>query len=115
MLAYSMVSIFPFLFMIVFVLILGTFIVMAINGARTWHRNNQSPVLTVEASVVTKRQRVSRHQNHHATTYYYATFQVESGDRMELSVTGKEYGLLAEGDRGKLTFQGMRYLGFDRI
>ena len=44
----------------------------------------------------------------------YATFQVESGDRMELSMTGTEYGLLAEGDRGKLTFQGTRYLGFER-
>lgn len=41
---------------------------------------------------------------------YYATFQVESGDRMELSVSGTEYGLLAEGDMGKLTFQGTRYL-----
>ena len=49
------------------------------------------------------------------STSYYATFQVESGDRMELSVTGTEYGLLAEGDRGKLTFQGTRYLGFERL
>ena len=48
------------------------------------------------------------------STSYYATFQVESGDRMELSMTGTEYGLLAEGDRGKLTFQGTRYLGFER-
>ena len=45
---------------------------------------------------------------------YYVTFQVESGDRMELSVRGKEYGLLAEGDYGRLTFQGTRYLGFQR-
>ena len=29
-------------------------------------------------------------------------------------MTGTEYGLLAEGDRGKLTFQGTRYLGFER-
>ena len=42
------------------------------------------------------------------------TFQVDSGDRMEFSVSGQEYGLLAEGDRGKLTFQGTRYLGFER-
>ena len=31
-------------------------------------------------------------------TSYYVTFQVESGDRMELSVSGREYGMLAEGD-----------------
>ena len=48
------------------------------------------------------------------STSYYVTFQVESGDRMELSVRGKEYGLLAEGDYGRLTFQGTRYLGFQR-
>lgn len=48
------------------------------------------------------------------STSYYATFQVESGDRMELHVSGAEYGMLAEGDTGKLTFQGTRYLGFVR-
>ena len=47
-------------------------------------------------------------------TYYYATFQVESGDRMEFSLTGPEYGMLLEGDSGKLSFQGTRYLGFER-
>ena len=33
---------------------------------------------------------------------------------MEFAIRGTEYGLLAEGDRGKLTFQGTRYLGFQR-
>ena len=50
----------------------------------------------------------------HTSTRYYVTFQVESGDRMELSVSGPEYGMLAEGDRGELTFQGTRYLSFER-
>ena len=50
----------------------------------------------------------------HISTSYYVTFQVESGDRMEFAVTGAEYGLLIEGDQGALTFQGTRYLGFQR-
>ena len=50
-----------------------------------------------------------------SSTSYYVTFQVESGDRMELCVDGTEYGMLAEGDCGKLTFQGTRYLGFERV
>ena len=29
---------------------------------------------------------------------------------MEFSVSGREYGLLVEGDTGRLTFQGTRYL-----
>lgn len=45
---------------------------------------------------------------------YYVTFQFESGDRMEFQVYGSEYGMLAEGDEGKLTFQGTRYLSFER-
>jgi hypothetical protein len=51
----------------------------------------------------------------HTSTSYYVTFQVASGDRMELHVSGREYGILIEGDYGKLTFQGTRYLGFQRI
>ena len=47
-------------------------------------------------------------------TTYYVTFQVESGDRMELRMTGRDYGMLFEGDHGTLHFQGTRYLGFDR-
>ena len=49
-----------------------------------------------------------------SSTIYYVTFQVESGDRMEFSVSGTEYGMLVEGDEGRLTFQGTRYLSFLR-
>ena len=47
-------------------------------------------------------------------TTYYVCFQFETGDRLELRVSGREYGMIAEGDRGKLTFQGSRYLDFER-
>ena len=40
--------------------------------------------------------------------------RLESGDRTEFNIYGEEYGLLAEGDCGKLTFQGTRYLSFER-
>ena len=33
---------------------------------------------------------------------------------MEFHVSGLEYGMLAEGDTGSLTFQGTRYLSFER-
>ena len=113
-----MFSIFPFLFITVFVIVIGTFVVMAVRGVGTWSKNNASPRLTVSAQVVTKRTRVSHHHHQdsmsHTSTAYFATFQVESGDRMEFSVSGAEYGMLAEGDQGSLTFQGTRYLGFER-
>ena len=50
----------------------------------------------------------------HSSTWYYATFQVESGDRMELSIPDRDYGYLVEGDRGSLAFQGTRFLSFSR-
>ena len=78
---------------------------------------------TVEAEVVTKRLDVQtwhhagdEHSMGHTSSWtdYYATFQVESGDRMEFEVDGSDYGLLVQGDIGKLSFQGTRYLGFER-
>ena len=87
-----------------------------------WNKNNHSPKLSVPAKVVSRRTAVSHHHHHqrngmhhtHTATSYYATFQVESGDRIEFLVSGTEYGMLAEGDSGKLTFQGTRYLNFQR-
>lgn len=109
-------------FEIVFFLIFGVIAVMILvtlfRGLSQWNKNNHSPRLTVEARVVTKRQNISHHHSgdHMSTTSsrYYVTFQVESGDRMELQMTGPEYGMLAEGDRGRLTFQGTRYMSFER-
>lgn len=112
----------PIFIGVIFILMVGTFIVALISNATQWKKNNDSPVLTVEAMVVAKRSDVHHHMNdlndsmHHASsTTYYVTFEFESGDRMELKVQGTEYGMLIEQDRGKLTFQGTRYLEFRRI
>ena len=105
---------------LIFLVVIGMFIFIAAKGISQWNKNNNSPRLTVPATVVAKRTNVSRdhhHNNMHHTTHsttYYVTFQVQSGDRMELHVTGQEYGLLVEGDQGSLSFQGTRYLGFER-
>lgn len=112
-------GLFPLFFFLIFGVVIVMFIVVIARGAAEWSRNNRSPLLTVDASVVSKRTNVAHHMNgpgngHHASTSYYVTFQVDSGDRMELRVSGREYGLLAEGDEGKLTFQGTRYQGFIR-
>lgn len=115
-------SVFMALFILVFLAILGTFLAMLLWGISQWSRDNRSPRLTVGALVTAKRTNVSHHRHSGAggvghttrSTTYYATFEVESGDRMELQLSGQDYGLLAEGDRGYLTFQGSRYLGFER-
>ena len=117
-------TIFQIMFTLVLVIVIGMFIVIAVKGISQWNKNNHSPRLTVPATIVAKRTNVSHHHHHnhggtgmHHTTHsttYYVTFQVESGDRMELHVAGQEFGVLIEGDRGMLTFQGTRYLGFER-
>lgn len=110
---------FEIMFFLIFGLAVAMFVVMFVKGIGQWHKNNNSPRLTVEAVVAAKRTDVSHHHDanthvDHHTTWYYVTFEVQSGDRMEFGVSGSEYGLLAEGDYGKLTFQGTRYLEFER-
>ena len=108
-------SIMQVIMLLVFVLVLGSIIVTLIRGVGEWNKNNQSPKLTVPATVVAKRSDVHRGiETMHTFTSYYVTFQVESGDRMEFEVSDMEYGMLAEGDSGELTFQGTRYLNFPR-
>ena len=118
------IGLFESLFPIFFLLFFGVAIYMIVSTlaarARENRRNDASPRLTVPATVVSKRTNVSHHHTgsaagqYHTSTTYYATFQVESGDRMELQLAGNEYGLLVEGDKGKLSFQGTRFLGFER-
>lgn len=100
---------------VIFVLVFGIIIVAMVRGVGEWNKNNQSPKLTIPVTVVAKRSDVHRGiETMHTFTSYYATFQVESGDRMEFEVSDMEYGMLAEGDSGELTFQGTRYLNFQR-
>lgn len=119
-----MFTIVPILMFLAFAIVFLVVIINAAKSGKRWKYNNSQPVLTVEARVVGKRADVSSHyhnsndnlETHNfSNTSYYVTFQVESGDRMELHVSPNEYGLLVEGDFGKLTFQGTRYLGFQRI
>lgn len=103
-------------FFALFFLLVASFIVFTIikSGAQ-WNKNNNSPKLSVPAQVVTKRSNTRGGSgDSSASTSYYVTFQVESGDRMELQMSGKEYGMLAEDDLGILTFQGTRFLSFER-
>ncbi len=113
---------FRIMFTLAFVLVIGMFLVFAVKGIAQWNQNNHSPRLTVPATIVAKRANVTRHHHggagghhhHHTSTSYYVTFQFGGGDRMELLVSGSEYGMLTEGDQGDLSFRGTRYLGFGR-
>ena len=53
--ANAMFTIVPIFIGVVFVLILAGIAVQAVRGAAQWKRNNDAPVLTVEAEVAAKR------------------------------------------------------------
>ena len=105
----------PIFIFVIFAIVIGAIIFAVVKSIGQWSSNNNSPRLTIPAQVVTKRTNTwGGSGDSSANTDYYVTFQVESGDRMELMMTGKEYGMLAEGDLGILSFQGTRYIGFER-
>ncbi len=116
-----MFDIFPFFIMIIFIIVFTMIIFTFIKNIKQDIKNKNSLRLTVDTVIVAKRNHIRNSVNngidnhHHTYTSYYATFEVESGDRMELEIPEYEYGLLAENDRGKLTFQGTKYISFDRM
>ncbi len=119
-----MFSVLPILFFVVFIFVFVVIIIQTVRGAQRWNKNSKAPVLTVAAKVVAKRSDVNTHRRMrttvndmnmgYATTDYYVTFEVQSGDRMELNLPDTEYGMLTEGDKGELTFQGTKYISYAR-
>lgn len=111
---FGMFSIMEALFPIFFILIFGMVAFVFISSAVRGVKNHHSPRLSVPAKVVSKQQRHYHHHHGALHTSYYVTFEVDSGDRMELQLHADEYGMLAEGDVGTLQFQGTRFLDFQR-
>ena len=115
---FSLGGLFP---IIMIAVLIGVVFVFA-GAIREQLRNRKAPVLTVDAFVASKRISVSTEQRPSASgdgmmftsssETCYVTFQVESGDRMEFSVSRDEYQSLMEGESGRLTFQGTRYMSF---
>ena len=113
---------------VVAILVVGSIVFAAGKGLSEWSSNNAQPVLNVPAKIVARRTNVSvsshhhhhdsQHAHHHShtstSTQYYATFELESGERLEFRLPEKEAGVLLEGDQGELTYQGTRYHGFAR-
>jgi len=101
---------------VMFFLALSALIVYLFQHFTQWQRNRMAPRLSVGADVVSKRSdRFIPTDDAPPNGDYFVTFEMEGGDRMELNVSGSEYGVLVEGDTGSLTFQGTRYLGFERM
>ncbi|MED1780538.1 DUF2500 domain-containing protein [Brevibacillus fortis] len=105
----------PWWFLVIAGIIVLFILGAIINGIRIWMSNNASPILTQPAKIISKRTSTSGGGNDTSvSTYYYLTFELSNGERLEFHVKGSEYGLLVEGDTGILTYQGTRYKEFSR-
>src|SRR5579863_2668396 len=102
-----------FFFVLVVVFMIGSALVKLVSGASEWADNNSQPAETREATLVSKRTEVTGGE-HSTHTQYYATFELPGGQRQEFKLDGSIYGQLAERDTGQLTYQGTRYLAFQR-
>lgn len=112
-----MFSLFPIMFFLVF----GIIIFSIAKSIKQNMYNNKQPIIPVQAKIVTKRTDVSHHHHgtsdnmhHSSSTWYYATFEMTNGERMELQIPSREFGMLVEGDEGTLQFQGTRFISFTR-
>ena len=107
---------FIILFFLVIGLILSAFVYIFIQIAkarRTLKHCRALPMQRERARVIAKRIDVSGGK--FTDTDYYVTFELDSGERVEFDVDGKQYGLLTEGDDGILAHQDILFDSFTRI
>lgn len=76
-------------------------------------RDRSGPVITTPATVLGRRQMLLPGTST-ARTAYFATFGLPDGNRIELRVPLDQAGLILEGDRGLLTYQGVFARRFER-
>lgn len=96
-------------------LIVGGILFVIALGIRGWIKNSNSPIVAIPAQIVAKRSETSGGGNDTSvSTSYYVTFEMEDGERREWSVRSRLFGLLVEGDRGTLTYQGTWFKDFVR-
>lgn len=115
----------PIIFAIIFLLVIGSIIYQIIASVRESSYNRSQPKVATVARIVSKRVDVRHHStpsgnpdmHHHHTSSrstYYVTFEMDTGDRLELRIPDNQYGYLVEGDQGTLVFQGRKFIQFDR-
>ena len=80
-------------------------------------RQGRKPVYNIQAEVKGKRTLVEADPENPAIprTRYFLTFHKRDGNRVEMEVSGEDYGLVAEGDEGILVYsKGDEFIVFKR-
>ena len=80
-------TLFPIMFFTIFAIVIGAFIFTIVRGITTWHKNNNSPRLVVNAIVADKHEDVSVHHHNDFSSIHCersASCQSYSEDRSAL-------------------------------
>ena len=89
-------------------------VVAAVRVAVRLAADRSSPQRRSDSRVLDKRTHVTGGGSNPIEQDYYVTFQLATGERVELRVPGAVSGVLMPGDEGALEWKGSRYLGFAR-
>lgn len=110
-----MFSAVPFFVFIVFAIVVMVFVTSLVKGVGQYLRNRSIPEETIPARLVAKRTHTwGGHGNMSAHTSYYATFETQKGERLELPASSSFIGVHVEGDTGMLTHRGTIFIAFER-
>ena len=94
--------------MVLIVVCLLIIVIICMVDANTiicWFKNNRAPVHSMGASVLTKEINENK---------YYVCFGLEDGQMKRFSIDYYAYISLKEGEKGILTYQGTRFIRYDR-
>ena len=108
-------------FIVMFTIVIGLIAVIVVHQ---WIKDKRSPRVVTMATIADKpikKQRVRTRLSSgfgyrvHYMNIYYVVFDLEGGERLELQVSKVKYNKLKKGAIGKLTFQGKKYIDFEKI
>ena len=114
----SLANFYMISFIVMFCIIIGLSLIIVI---RQWWKNRHSPLIVTQATVIDKRieEHYIRSKRSAGIGYrtrklliYYITFNLEGGEHIEMRTNESVYSELQNGDYGKLTFKGSKYMGF---
>lgn len=110
-----MIYVVPVFFLIVFILLL--FFIS--KGMQESTENNLKPVIPVSVLIVSKRVAISHNHNSPSRVNatiprYFIGVQYTNGEMQEFVVSGIDYEVIETGAKGVLSFQGSKFIDFER-
>ena len=104
---------------LIFAVVIGGITWQQIQKMRGSARNDTLPVLTTSATLVSKRKEIMaqppginpKNQIPPSTTFF-ASFRLPDSQTVEVQMDDAQFATLTEGEAGRLTYRGTRFLGF---